>query len=141
MQSFQIPKPSGIPPAGKRPGVPGRPGPMPGARPGLPKPKNPVVAGGKPMVPITSLMQFAPKFPEEDDGENKEKVENGISMPENNENETQGEGGNDTNAQSKIEDQINLSRGEDLVTPGASAGLKEHEKSPLNGKLEDQYNI
>jgi len=140
MQAFQIPKPSGIPPAGKRPGVPGRPGAQPGARPGLPKPKNPVVAGGKPMVPITSLMQFVPKFPtEEEEAENKEKLENGISMPENNEQENKGEDGIETNAQNKIEDQINLSRGDNLASPGRSAGLKEHEKSPLNGKLEDQH--
>lgn len=139
MQGFQIPKPSGIPPAGKRVGVPGRPGPQPGARPGLPKPKNPVIAGGKPMVPITNLMQFVPKPVSEEDSENKEGLENGLTMPENIESENREEERNEKNAQSQIEDQNNLSRGEEIVSPFKSAGLKEHQKSPLNGKLDDQY--
>jgi hypothetical protein len=141
MQGFQIPKPSGIPPAGKRAGVPGRPGPQPGARPGLPKPKNPVIAGGKPMVPISNLMQFVPRPVYEEDSENKEGLENGIAMPENIENENKGEERNEGNAQSKTEDQNNLSRAEEIMTPVKSAGIKEHEKSPLNGKSEAQYNI
>ena len=141
MQGFQIPKPSGIPPAGIRAGIPGRPGPQPGARPGLPKPKNPMIAGGKPMVPITNLMQFVPKPVSEEDSENKEGLENGITMPENIDSENKGEERNEKNAQSQIEDQNNLGKGEDIASPVKSGALKEHEKSPLNSVVDDQYNI
>jgi len=79
--SFQTPKPVNIPGPGKKPGIPGRfPGPQPGARPGLPKPKNPALIGGKPMVPISNLIQFTPKFESESPTQNSESLSNGLPI-------------------------------------------------------------
>ena len=70
-----------MPGPGKRPGVPPGKLPGPGARPGLPKPKNPTLIGGKPMVPISSLIQFTPKFDPEVTEENPEPVSTGLPTP------------------------------------------------------------
>ena len=94
MQPFQVPRPAGGVVPNRRPGPPGPGRPIPGqpaARPGLPglpKPKNPALIGGKPLMPISSLIQATPYTDPEENNTVKESTENGLAIPEQSQGET-----------------------------------------------------
>ena len=114
MQPFQMPRPSGTTIPNKRPGPPGRaPVGQPGARPGLPKPKNPALIGGKPLMPISSLIQATPYTDPEENTSIKEPIDNSLAVPE----QSQGEV---LISEKKISDVAN--------TNGLNGKIEDHQK-------------
>lgn len=139
--SFQIPRPASIPGQVKRSGPPGRvPGPQPGARPGLPKPKNPALVGGKPMVPISSLIQFTPYTDPEGAASEKQEPESGLSLQGQNDKETQQNKqiGEDVDEgrpkEKKSEDQK-------VEKEGSSQDPEDSNRKPIHEKDEKRYNF
>lgn len=138
MQSSQLPPPSN-PSGPKRQGPPPRTvGAKPGAKPGPPKPKAPTPFGGKPMVPISSLIQ-APAFTDPEGASNEEPIQNGTDVIERGEHETK--------LNEKVEDGVNVIKQNsdsplnlDIVKPHEEdVHIGEKAESHLNGELEKKY--
>lgn len=138
MQSSQLPPPSNL--AGpKRQGPPPRTvGPKPGAKPGPPKPKAPTPFGGKPMVPITSLIQ-APAFTDPEGPSHEGSVPNSADVVEKGELETK--------LNEKVEDGVNVVKQNSDVPLNFDIVKPHHEDvhtiekgdAYLNGELENKY--